>query len=117
MTEMINSNLLDSNMIANNIPPFEPTHPGELLLDELQCRGLSQAKFAKQIGVKSSLLNEIIKGKRGVNTEMALLLEASLGISAKIWINLQNEYNLQKIKSDESFMTRLATIRKITAVL
>ena len=104
-------------MIANNIYPFEPTHPGELLLDELQCRALSQAKFAKQIGIKPSLLNEIIKGKRGVNTEMALILEASLGISAKIWINLQNEYNLQKATSDESFMARLASIRQIAAIL
>lgn len=96
---------------------FEPTHPGELLLEELKCREISQAKFSKHIGVKPSLLNEIIKKKRGVNTEMALLLEASLGISAKIWINLQNEYNLQKIKSDESFMTRLASIRQIAAIL
>ena len=107
----------DPNMIANNLTPFEPTHPGELLLEELQCREISQAKFAKQIGIKPSLLNEIIKGKRGVNTEMALLLEASLGISAKLWINLQNEYNLQKIKSDESFMSRLASIRQYAAML
>lgn len=114
---MINIPGIDSNMIANNLTPFEPTHPGELLLDELQCREISQAKFAKQIGIKPSLLNEIIKGKRGVNTEMALLLEASLGISAKIWINLQNEYNLQKIKSDESFMSRLASIRQYAAML
>ena len=117
MTDMINLKGIDPKMIANNITPFEPTHPGELILDELQCREISQAKFSKQIGIKPSLLNEIIKGKRGINTEMALLLEASLGISAKIWINLQNEYNLQKIKSDESFMSRLASIRQYAAVL
>ena len=117
MTDMIKIQGTDPNMIANNLNPFEPTHPGELLLEELQCREMSQATFAKQIGIKPSLLNEIIKGKRGVNTEMALLLEASLGISAKFWINLQNEYNLQKIKSDESFMSRLASIRQYAAML
>lgn len=117
MTNMIKLANVEPKMIANNLTPFEPTHPGELLAEELQCRKLSQAKFANQIGVKPSMLNEIIKGKRGVNTEMALLLEASLGISAKIWINLQNEYNLQKVKSDESFMTRLDSIRRIAAVL
>lgn len=84
---------------------------------ELGCREISQSKFAQQIGVKPSLLNEIIKGKRGVNTEMALILEAALGIPAKFWINLQNEYNLQKAKSDESFMSMLASIRKIAAIL
>ena len=104
-------------MIANNLTPFEPTHPGELLLEELQCRKISQSNFSQQIGVKPSLINEIIKGKRGVNTEMAMLFEAALGISAKFWINLQNEYNLQKIKSDESFMSRLASIRQYAAML
>ena len=117
MTDMIKIQGIDSKMIANNLTPFEPTHPGELLLDELQYREISQAKFAKQIGIKPSMLNEIIKGKRGVNTEIALLLEASLGISAKIWINLQTEYNLQKIKADESFMSRLASIRQYAAML
>lgn len=104
-------------MIANNINPYEPTHPGELLIEELESRNLSQSDFAKQIGVKPSLLNEIIKGKRVINTEMALLIEAALGIEAKFWINLQNEYNLQKAKSDVSFMARIASIRKIAAVL
>ncbi|MCH5346933.1 MAG: HigA family addiction module antidote protein [Muribaculaceae bacterium] len=114
---MINLPDINPQMIANNLISFEPTHPGELLLDELQCRELSQAKFASQIGVKPSLLNEIIKGKRSVNAEMALLFEAALGISANIWIKLQNEYNLQKAKSDASFMSRLAAIRRIAAVL
>ena len=108
---------IEQNMIANNVSPFEPTHPGELLLEELECRNISQAKFAKKIGVKPSLLNEIIKGKRGINTEMALLLEASLGISAKFWINLQNDFNLQKARANESFMSRLAEIRRIAAIL
>lgn len=117
MTDMIKIQGTDPNMIANNLTPFEPTHPGELLLEELQCREMSQATFAKQIGIKPSLLNEIIKGKRGVNTEMAMLLEAALGISAKFWINLQNEYNIQKVKSDDTFMARLNEIRKIAAIL
>ena len=117
MTDMINIKGLDSKMIANNMSPFEPTHPGELLMEELQYRKISQANFSRQIGVKASLINEIIKGKRGINTEIAMLFEAALGISAKFWINLQNEYNLQKVKSDDTFMARLKDIRKITAIL
>lgn len=117
MTENINIKGIDPKMIANNLTSYEPTHPGELLFDELQEREISQVKFANQIGVKPSLLNEIIKGKRSINTEMALILEASLGISAKIWINLQNEYNFQKAKADESFMSRLASIRQIASML
>ena len=55
-----------SDMIANNLTPFEPTHPGELIKDELEVNGLTQAKLAESIGVKPSLLNEVIKGKRGL---------------------------------------------------
>jgi addiction module HigA family antidote len=66
---------IDPSMIANNLTPFEPTHPGELLRDELEERKITQAKLAEQIGVSPSLINEVIKGKRAVNTELALLLE------------------------------------------
>lgn len=104
-------------MIANNLTPFEPTHPGELIRDELESRNLSQAKLARQIGVSPSLLNEIINGKRAVNTEFALLLEAALGIEAELFLNLQTAYDMQVAKSDRSFMTRLSRIRGIAAVL
>ncbi|MCM1312278.1 MAG: HigA family addiction module antitoxin [Bacteroides sp.] len=107
----------DPMMIANNLTPFEPTHPGTLIRDELEERKMSQAKLAQQIGVSPSLLNEVINGKRTVNTELALLLEAALGIAAHIWLDLQTEYNMQVAKSDTSFMSRLANIRKIAALL
>lgn len=106
-----------SDMIANNLTPFEPTHPGELIKDELEANNLTQSKLAESIGVKPSLLNEIIKGKRGVNTEMALLIEAALNLPADLLLNLQNDYNMQMAKADTSFMKRLASIRNIAAVL
>lgn len=108
---------IDQAMIANNLTPFEPTHPGELIRDELEVRSLSQAKLANQIGVSPSLLNEVINGKRAVNTELALLLEAALDIEAELFLKLQSAYNMQVAKSDSSFMNRLANIRKIAAVL
>lgn len=37
------------DMIANNLTPFEPTHPGELIKDELEARNLTQAKLAESI--------------------------------------------------------------------
>lgn len=108
---------IDPSMIANNLTPFEPTHPGELIRDELEERHLTQAKLAEQIGVSPSLLNEVVNGKRGVNTELALLLEAALGISANMFLQLQADYNMQVAKSDSTFMSCLANIRKIAAVL
>ena len=78
---------------------------------------MTQAKLAEQIGVSPSLLNEVINGKRGVNTELALLLEAALGISANMFLQLQADYNMQVAKSNSTFMSRLANIRKIATVL
>ena len=105
------------DMIANNLTPFEPTHPGELIKDELEFRNITQAKLAESISVSPSLINEIIKGKRGVNTEMALLLEAALNIPADLLLKLQSEYNMQVAKADDSLMKRLSSIRKIAALL
>ena len=105
------------DMIANNLLPFEPTHPGELIMDELEARNMTQAKLAENIGVSPSLLNEIIKGKRAVNTEMALMLVAAIDLPADMLLNMQSAYNMQMAKSNSSFMQRLALIRKIAAAL
>lgn len=104
-------------MIANNLMPFESTHPGELICDELEARHITQAKLAENIEVSPSLLNEVIKGKRAVNTELALMIEAALDIPADMLLNLQNDYNMQAAKRNESFMKKLASIRRIAAAL
>ena len=117
MIDMITLPGVAPNMIANNLTPFEPTHPGELIKDELEANNLTQVKLAENLGVSPSLINEIIKGKRGVNTEMALMIEAALNIPADLLLNLQSDYNMQVAKSDVSFMKRLSSIRNIAAML
>ena len=107
---------IDPNMIANNLEPACPTHPGEVLKDELEYRGISQRKFATQIGVQHTMLNEILNSKRPVNAQFAMLVEAALGIDAELWINLQTRYNIQTAKKDKSFLKRLASIRRVAAI-
>ena len=114
---MIKIEGVDPNMIANNLIPFEPTHPGEIIKDEIEYRGLSQRKLAAQMGISYMLLNEILNGKRAVSAHYALLFEAALGIPAQIWIRMQTKYDLQVAKSDKSFLERLANIRKIAVAL
>ena len=91
-------------------------HPGEMIKDEIAARGLTQKDLAQQMGVSYTVFNEILNGKRPVTTEYALLLEAALGTDANIWIGLQADYNMQKMKQDRSFMKRLEKIRKIAAI-
>lgn len=104
-------------MIANNLNPSRPIHPGEMIRDEIEYRGISQKALASEIGIPASILNEVLNGKRAVNTEYALLLEAALGIEADLWLRLQADYNKQIAKSDPSFMERLARIRRVAAFL
>lgn len=92
-------------------------HPGEMIKDEIEYRGITQKALAAEIGVPASVLNEVLNGKRAVTTEYALLLEAALGIEADLWLRLQLEYNKQVAKSNQSFMDRLAKIRNVAAFL
>ena len=108
---------ISPNMIANNLNPSNPIHPGEMIKDEIEYRGISQKALAKEIGVPASVLNEVLNGKRSVTTEYALLLEAALGIEADLWIRLQADYNKQIAKSDPTFLARLAKIRQVAAFL
>ena len=108
---------VSQNMIANNLMPSSPIHPGEMIKDEIEYRGITQKALAAEIGVPASVLNEVLNGKRAVTTEYALLLEAALGIEADLWLRLQLEYNKQVAKSNQSFMDRLYKIRNVAAFL
>lgn len=114
---MITTEGVDPRMIANNLTPYGPTHPGEMIKEEIKYRGLSQRKLAAQMGISASLLNEILNGKRAVSVEYALLFEAALGIDAGIWVRMQADYDMQVAKADKSFAERLANIRKTAAML
>ena len=100
-------------MIANNIEPYEPTHPGELLKDEIECRGLSQKQLADEMGVSYTVLNDIVNCKRPVNTRFALLCEKAMGIPAYMLLRLQSDYDMITAKRDKTFAQRLAGVRKI----
>lgn len=101
----------------HELHPSTPIHPGEILKDELEARGLSQRKFASLIGVSYSVLNEIINGKRPVTTEYALKIEAATDIPAYIWVNMQAEYNMQTARSDSRLSAILDNIRRAVAIL
>jgi len=102
-------------MKANNMMPSNPVHPGPLLKEEIEYRGISQKQLAQQMGVSYSVLNDILNGKRPVSIEYALYLEAALGIDAQLWIQMQADYNLQVAKSDKAIKRHLLEIRKIAA--
>ena len=81
---MITIKGIDPKMIANNLTPLSPVHPGEMIKDEIEFRGISQKKLAVQTGISYTVLNEVLNCKRSVSIEYALLFEAALGIEAGI---------------------------------
>ena len=57
---MITIQGVDPNMIANNLEPAFPTHPGEILKEEIECRGISQRKLAEQMGISRTPMREAL---------------------------------------------------------
>ncbi len=75
-------------------------HPGEHLADELQALGMSANQLAKELGVPTNRLTQIISGKRGISGDTALRLGRWFGTGPDIWMNLQKNYE-QKLAADE----------------
>jgi len=72
-----------------------PTHPGEMLLEELlKPLGMTQTELAERIGVSYPRVNELIRGKRGMTPDTALRLERLFGMEAQFWLNLQLTWDL-----------------------
>ena len=81
----------------------EPTHPGEILLEEfLKPLGMTQKDLANAIHVPYQRVNEIINKKRGITLSTALRLAKFFGTSEDFWLNLQLRYSLYNAKKKES---------------
>lgn len=102
---------------ANKYTPYFSIHPGEILKDEIEYRGISQRRLASQMGISYTLLNEVLNGKRQVNTELAMLIEAALGLDADTFVRMQARYNIQMARKDKTLAERLAKIREAAALL
>ncbi|GHV22793.1 hypothetical protein FACS1894174_07890 [Bacteroidia bacterium] len=114
---MITLKGVDPLMIANNLTPYEPTHPGEVLKEEIEYRGISQRKLAAQMGISHTLLNEVLNCKRPVLPEYALLFEAALGIEAEMLVKMQARYNMQTIRKNKLWSERIEKVRKSASML
>ncbi|MBR3783744.1 MAG: HigA family addiction module antidote protein [Bacteroidales bacterium] len=104
-------------MIANNLMPFVPTHPGEVVKDEIECRGITQRQLSDVTGIAYSVVNEVLNCKRPMTVEYALLMGKALDIDAMPLISMQSEYDMIKAKRSKSLSMRLSKMRKIAAVL
>ena len=72
-----------------------PTHPGEVLKEEIEERGISQRQLADRMGLTYSVVNEILNAHRPLTAKTALMFEAALDVPADSLMYLQTKYNLQ----------------------
>jgi len=81
----------------------EPTHPGEMLLEEfLNPMGMTQRELAEKIHVPYQRVNEIINKRRGITPSTALRLAKLFRVSEDFWMNLQLRWDLYRAKLNES---------------
>ena len=74
-------------------------HPGIVLLREfLEPKGISQNALARELGVPPRRINEIVLGKRGISADTAIRLARRFGNSARFWMQLQADYDLEEAR-------------------
>ena len=86
-------------------------HPGEILLEEfLNPLSISQYKLAKDLGIPQTRVSQIIKGNRRITADTALRISQYFGNSAKFWLGLQDDFDLEEEKGAIEYL--LKTIPK-----
>ena len=81
-----------------NLPPI---HPGEILSEDfLRPMSITKYRLAKTIGVDATRIHSIVLGTRSISAETALLFSRFFGTSAKFWMGLQAQYDLERAEDD-----------------
>ncbi len=95
----------------------EPTHPGEMLLEEfLNPMGITQRELAEKIHVPYQRVNEIINKRRGMTPSTALRLAKLFGVSEDFWMNLQLRWDLYRARVNEAKELKRIRPLKLKAV-
>lgn len=95
-------------MIKKGLPAI---HPGEFLAEMLNELSISQASFARALGVSPMRISHVIKGTRPVTAELALLFGRALDQSPQYWLNLQADYDLKT--AEASMGPRLRAVHSV----
>ncbi len=81
---------------------LENIHPGEILLEEfLVPLQISAYKLSKDTDIPQTRISSIIKGKRRITADTALRLASYFGTTAKFWLGLQDDYDLEEAQKNK----------------
>lgn len=76
-------------------------HPGEVLAEALEERGMTGAELARRAGFTEKHVSQLVNGKASITTDTALLLERVLGIPARLWMSLEHNYRAEKQRAEQ----------------
>jgi addiction module HigA family antidote len=79
---------------------YQQTHPGQVLKEELDARGLSAAALALKLRVAPQRIQEIVAGKRGISPETALRLGRFFQNEPEFWLSMQTTYDLAILRQE-----------------
>jgi antitoxin HigA-1 len=87
-------------------------HPGEILKEEfLKPMNITAYKLSKNLGIPQTRISAILKGNRGITADTALRFSLYFGTSAKFWLGLQDDYDLED--AQRTMQKELKKIKKI----
>ena len=91
---------------------LENIHPGEILSEEfLKPMNISAYRLSKDTEIPQTRISQIIKGKRRITADTALRLSSYFGNSAKFWLGLQDDYDLEEEKvNNKELLHRIRNI-------
>jgi HTH-type transcriptional regulator/antitoxin HigA len=73
--------------------------PAELLREELAARGWSTIQFAQLLGMEARTVQEVLDATRGITGEMAIMIGEVLGTGPELWLNLENQFQLDSMRA------------------
>ena len=77
-----------------------PVHPGRVLREEIEERGLSGIRLAHALGVPANRIGALRNGKRAITADTALRLARYFGAAAQFWLDLQSQYDLARAEAE-----------------
>ena len=91
-------------------------HPGEILIKEfLKPLEITAYRISKDTEIPQTRISQIIKGKRRITADTALRLSSYFGNSAKFWLGLQDDYDIEEEReNNKEIFNRIGLIRKNT---
>jgi HTH-type transcriptional regulator / antitoxin HigA len=80
---------------------------GDIISEALQTKGLKQSELCELTGIAKPMLNDVIKGRRALTAEMAVLIESAIGMSADMLLSIQIKYDLDRAYNNEKIILQL----------